>query len=394
MTVSKNDSIQIEAVHFETGKPVRITIKDGNIWNISEVNHKIKHKNVFVAPGLIDNQINGYQGINFSEGNFTPEQFSIAVESIWSHGVTSFMPTVITNTHENLLRNFSALCKALDAEKLLEDTIPGFHLEGPYISPENGYRGTHDPACIRKPSWEEFMEYQKASGNMIIQVTVAPEIDGATELIRQCVRHNIVVAMGHTNASSAEINNSVDNGVRLSTHLGNGCANMIHRHKNPIWPQLANDLLTISVIGDGQHLPPEVIRTFFRMKGPDKFILTSDVNYMIGLPPGRYMFSGTEVVYSEDGLVKNPKENCLAGASLPLKKGIEIMMNYTGCSLAEAVRLATINVARIYKLYDRGSLESGKRADLILFGMEGNILDIMQTWLKGKIVYSRPGFEN
>ncbi len=144
--------------------------------------------------------------------------------------------------------------------------------------------------------------------------------------------------------------------------------------------------LSHSLIADGHHLLPEEIIVFYKVKGKAGIILTSDVNHLIGMPPGKYMYLGSEVVYTEDGLVKNPVLNCLAGASMPLKKGVETMMNYTGCTLGEAIDMATGNVARIYSLNDRGSLESGKRADLILFEMEGNRLNIKQTMTNGRIV--------
>jgi len=378
-------SIKITALHYETGKSVRIEIREGLIASITEMPLSQEKSTLFVAPGLIDNQINGYSGIDFSDTGLTPEEMKIAVEAIRKDGVTSFMPTIITNTHENLLKNFRNLAEALN-DNSISDSVVGFHLEGPYISPEEGFYGCHPAACIRKPSWKEFSEYQEAAEGKIVQVTIAPEVEGAMEFIRMCTGNNIIVAIGHSNASAEQINMAADNGARLSTHLGNGCANLIDRHRNPLWPQLANDLLIPSVIADGHHLLPEEIKVFFKVKGKAGIILTSDVNHLIGMPPGKYIYLGSEVVYTEDGLVKNPVLNCLAGASMPLKKGVETMMNYTGCTLGEAIDMATGNVARIYNLIDRGSIESGKRADMIVFEMDGNRLVIEQTWVNGRIV--------
>lgn len=207
------------------------------------------------------------------------------------------------------------------------------------------------------------------------------------EFIRLCKETGVAISIGHTNASTEQINQAVENGARLSTHLGNGCANLINRHKNPIWPQLANDLLTPSIIADGHHLLPEEIQVFYKVKGPDNIILTSDVNHLIGLTPGKYVYMGAEVIYTEDGLVKNEELNCLAGASLPLKKGVETMMNFTGCSLANAINMASKNVAEIYCLKNRGSLLPGKRADIILFEKKGNQILIKETWVKGQKVF-------
>ena len=388
MTKDKTASFTIEGINYATGTPVRIEIHNGIILNIKGISKLKDRKNVlYIAPGLIDNQVNGYANIDFSGNNLSPEGILNAAKAIRKEGVTTFLPTLISNSHENLIRNFTVLDEALKNDEMLGESVPGFHLEGPYISSEEGYRGCHPVKYIRKPSWSEFSEYQEAARGRIIQVTIAPEVDGAMEFIKLCTLHGIVVAMGHTKASADEIHQAVENGVRLSTHLGNGCANMIHRHKNPVWPQLADDRLTPSIIADGHHLLPEEIRVFYKVKGPDNFILTSDVMYLSGMAPGKYTFMDSEVILTDDGMLLNTKQNCLAGASFPLKKGIENMMNFTGCSLTRAVDMASANVGRIYGLSDRGILAPGKRADLILFGRNGNQLNIKKTILNGKLVY-------
>ncbi len=388
MTEERKDRFTIEAIHYETGKPVSIEIVNGFIGSISEISGlKNSSTNLYVAPGLIDNQINGYANVDFSGSNLTVDDVIDATRAIWKDGVTSFLPTLITNSHENLIKNFRILDKAIRGDEKLRESIPGFHLEGPYISPEEGYRGCHPVSHIRKPSLEEFSEYQKAAGGRIIQITLAPELEGAIEFIRLCAKDGLVVALGHTNASAEHIKKAVENGATLSTHLGNGCANLIHRHKNPIWPQLANDQLTPSVIADGHHLTSDEIRVFYKVKGPDNIILTSDVIYLAGMVPGRYSFLGSEVILTDDGMLLNPELNCLAGASFPLKKGVENMMNFTGCSLTRAIKMSSANVAMIYDLHDRGSLIQGNRADLILFERERNQLVIKKTFLKGILVY-------
>jgi N-acetylglucosamine-6-phosphate deacetylase len=381
------DRFTLEGIHYESGKPVSIEIIDGVIGKITETEDiKKENNNIFIAPGLIDNQINGYAGIDFSGGNLTVNDFIIACKAILKDGVTSFLPTLITDSHESLIKNFGILAKALEKEEWLTECIPGFHLEGPYISSEEGYRGCHPVQHIRKPSWEEFQCYQDASGGRISQITLAPEVEGAMEFIRLSDKNELIVALGHTNASAEQIMKAVENGARLSTHLGNGCANFIHRHLNPIWPQLANNQLTATIIADGQHLLPEEIQVFYKVKGPDNIILTSDIMYLAGMAPGKYTFLGNEVILTEDGKLINPRLKCLAGASFPLKKGVENIMNYVGCSLTRAINMASLNVARIYSLHDRGKLAQGYRADIILFEREGNRMILTQTFLKGKPV--------
>jgi N-acetylglucosamine-6-phosphate deacetylase len=388
MITESKDRFKIEGIHYETGNPVSIEIIDGYIGNISKATIPENGiMNSYIAPGLIDNQINGYAGVDFSGINLKVEDVIHAAHAIWSGGVTTFLPTLITNSNENLTKNLGILAKAIDHDKKLGESIPGFHLEGPYISPDEGYRGCHPVQYIHNPSWEEFLGFQEAAQGKIIEVTIAPEIEGAMKFIELCNKNGIVVALGHTNASAAQILLAIENGARLSTHLGNACANFIHRHKNPIWPQLANDRLTPTIIADGHHLLPEEIQVFYKVKGPQNIILTSDVIYLSGMAPGKYTFLESEVVLTKDGLLYNPVLECLAGASFPLKKGVENVMNFTGCSLTNAINMASRNVAGIFDLNDRASLAQGKRADLILFERKGNEIRIKRTWLNGKLVY-------
>lgn len=376
-----------EAFHYQTGEYVRIEFTDGLIRNIIPVESPYESRSgIVVAPGLIDNQVNGYLGVDFSEDGLTQEQMEKVVEALRSNGISSFMPTFITNSHENLLRNFRLAGNTLK-NRNIRDSIPGFHLEGPYISPERGYYGTHPPEFIRKADWNEFMKYQEAAGGNIIQVTVAPEAEGAIGFIEKCTDNGIVVSLGHSNASAEIINLAVEKGARISTHLGNGLANMIDRHRNPIWPQLANDLLMPSIIADGHHLLREEIVVFTRVKGPDNIFLTSDLSPLGGMPPGTYSYMGSEIIHTSDGFLRNSGMNCLAGASRTIRTGVENMIEFTGCSLPAAIDMASRNVARACLLNDRGAIEAGKRADLILFEPAGCRINIRKTIVNGRIVF-------
>jgi N-acetylglucosamine-6-phosphate deacetylase len=394
---NKAEARAIRGLHYETGKPVLIEIENGIIRNISDVrSDDISCKDLYIAPGLIDNQVNGYRGVDFAGERLSPDGIKSAAEALWKDGVTTFVPTLVTGGHDELIRNLKVLAQA-SKDAFFKGSIPGFHLEGPYLSPEPGCYGCHPAQHLRKPSWRAFMEYREAAGGKIIEVTIAPELDGAMEFIRSCRENGIVTAIGHTNATADKINLAVENGARLSTHLGNGCANLIHRHVNPLWPQLANERLTPSLIADGHHLPPELIGVIFKVKGPDNLILISDVNPLIGMPPGEYMYLESKVILTDKGLAMNAERDCLAGASLPLIKGIENLMNYTGCSLGVAINLAGKNVARVLAFDDRGRLSEGKRADLILLEKNKNRLQIRQTYLRGVPVHletSDKGFEH
>lgn len=378
----------ISGIHYETGEFVTVEISDSLIKSITIHTAQEKKENVpFISPGLIDNQTNGYVGINFQDEIFTVERMRTAARALWKDGVTTFIPTLVTESKENLIRNFRILLQVYN-DGYLRGSVPGFHLEGPYISSEKGFYGCHLFKEIRKPSWDEFLEFQEAAGGKIILTTVAPEVEGGLDFIKKCTESGVLVSIGHTNATAEIIYRAVDYGATLSTHLGNGCANTINRHVNPLWPQLACDKLTPSVIADGFHLRPEELTVFFKVKGENNIIITSDVTHLAGMPPGEYEYMGSKVIMNEEGLILNPALNVLAGASMPLKKGIQTMINFTGCSLKQAVNLATKNVVRVHRLSDRGILETGKRADIILFTIdEKNHVTIKETWVAGKRVY-------
>jgi N-acetylglucosamine-6-phosphate deacetylase len=207
------------------------------------------------------------------------------------------------------------------------------------------------------------------------------------DFLRRCVELNIVVALGHHNASAETIRQAVDAGARIATHLGNGCANMIHRHQNPLWPQLADERLMASIIVDGFHLRPEEVQVFYKSKGPENLILTSDVTKLAGMPPGEYTYDGRTVELTPEGMVRFPEQKVLAGAASPITRGVGNIMRFTRCSLAEAVHMATRNPARFYGLEDRGEIKPGKRADLVVFTIENGEVVVKKTILAGKVVF-------
>jgi N-acetylglucosamine-6-phosphate deacetylase len=385
-----NAQQMIEGIHYATGKPVQIKIENGKIAEIKSIG-KLKDENLktYIAPGFFDNQINGFAGVSFAfgESDLTKEGIEKATSELWKKGVTTYLPTLTTNSQEVLVRNFAILANSVN-DKKLHGSIPGFHLEGPYINPEDGYRGAHPKQFVRLPDWNEFMEMYKAANGKILQVTIAPELEGAQDFIKKCSEKGIVVAVGHHNANKEQLDLAVKNGAKTATHLGNGCANMINRHINPLWPQLANDDLMISIICDGFHLLPEEIKVFYKTKGVDKTIITSDVTSYAALEPGQYKTeTGETIELTKEGKLYYPAQNVLYGSASPITKGVGHVMEVTGCSLADAIQMASTNPAKLYKLDDRGVLEVGKRADLVLFTLENFEVNIQQTFVEGKMVF-------
>ena len=384
-----NDSRQVvEGIHYLDGKPVSIEIENGKILGITRKDKLSDPSlaNTYIAPGFIDHQVNGYLSHSFTGEDLSIEQVRKITRALWSNGITTYLPTLTSHSNDLLLKNFTILGKAMLDEEI-KMSVPGFHLEGPYISPLDGFRGAHEEKWIRKPDWDEFWQWYKASGNKILEVTVAPESEGAMIFIKKCREQNIVVALGHHNASAAVIREATDAGASVSTHLGNGCANLIHRHNNPIWPQLADDRLMASLIVDGFHLRPEEVQVFYKVKGPERTILVSDVSSLAGMPPGIYKSYGRKVVMTPEGKITMPSEDVLAAASFLITRGIENIISFTQCSLADAIHMASRNPSRLLGLNDRGELATGKRADLVWFRMDGGRLEVKKTMVEGKVVF-------
>jgi N-acetylglucosamine-6-phosphate deacetylase len=381
---------KIEGLLYLNKKPVSVEINDGKIVKVQQIDKLSDESHPwYISPGLIDNQVNGFAGVSFcfAGGQLTQEGIIKATQELWKEGVTSYLPTLTTNSQETFLKNFSLLAESKN-DGALHGSIAGYHLEGPYISPEDGYRGAHPLKYVRKPKWDEFLELYEASGRNILTVTVAPEVEGAMEFIRNCTAMGITIALGHHNAPKAIVDEAVLEGAKIATHLGNGCANTINRHNNPLWSQLANNQLMASIICDGFHLPDELITVFHNVKGAEKTIITSDVTSFASLPPGNYKNEDGETIeLTKEGKLHLPAQKSLYGSASPISRGVSRIMKVTGCSLGEAIQMASTNPAKLYGLTDRGTIEPGKRADLILFEISDSKLMVKKTYVEGELVY-------
>ena len=222
----------------------RIEIERGRIASVESLGPPDGDK-AHITPGLIDIQLNGFAGIDFCDRDLDPAKAPDILPALWKTGVTTFCPTVITNSQEGLLKCFRALEKARRIDPRFAQCAPCYHLEGPYISP-GGSRGAHNPKLMRPPDWDEFLELQQAAGGKIGIITVAPELPGALDFIRRAREAGVVVAIGHTDATPEQIHQGAEAGAQLNTHLGNGCPQMIDRHRTPLWAQLAIEGLAAS----------------------------------------------------------------------------------------------------------------------------------------------------
>jgi len=336
----------------------------------------------WLGPGLLDLQVNGFAGVDFNAPEVTVEDYRRAVRSQWATGVTRFLPTMITGGRESIVACMRVAAQAA-ADREIGPAIAGIHLEGPYISPDDGPRGAHPREHVRPPDRDEFRRFQGAAGGNIRLVTLAPEAPGALEFVEWLAGQGIVVGIGHTGASEETIRAAIRAGATLSTHLGNGAHSMIQRHRNYIWEQLAADELCASFIVDGHHLPPAVVKTFVRAKGVERSVLVTDAVAPAGCAPGPYQVGEVAIELTPAGRVQIRGTDRLAGSSLQLHHGVANTARFAGVSLAEAWRMASANPAAVVRL--PACLD-----DRVLFDwdQQRHQLTVRATVSAGRLVYA------
>jgi N-acetylglucosamine-6-phosphate deacetylase len=336
----------------------------------------------WVAPALFDLQINGCGGHSFNSPQLDTAAVRHVVDVCARHGVTGLCPTLVTAAEEALAHGCTTLRRAREQDPVVARAVAGLHLEGPYISPEDGPRGAHPRAHVRPPDRDEFGRLQDAAGGLIRLVTLAPEHAGALDFIEGLASQGVVVAIGHTAAGAGRIRDAVRAGARLSTHLGNGCHTLLPRHENYLWEQLACDDLWASVIADGHHLPAAVLRCILRVKTPNRTILTCDASSLAGLPAGRYREWGQELEVLPGGRVMVPGTGLLAGSGVFTDACVRHAVVAGGAGLVDAVEMASARPRQLLGLEPR-PLATGAPADLVLLDAT---LAVVGTVVGGAVV--------
>ncbi len=378
----------LEARRYDTGEPIRVQISAGKIASIEPAwPEKAVSELPFVAPGLFDLQINGYGGIWFSDRALTPEKVLAAITPYFAHGVTRLCPTLITTSHETFVAGFMAIRQACERHPWLDHVVAGCHQEGPYFSSEDGPRGAHPREHIRPADWDEFCTFQKASGNRIRLVTIAPEVPHAIEFIRRAVETGVRIAIGHTAATTVQIQAAVDAGATLSTHLGNGAHPILRRHPNYIWDQLGESRLAASIITDGLHLPASVVRSIVRAKSVQQTIVTCDASGWAGCAPGVYENElGNVEVLADGRIVPAGQPDLLAGSGAATDTCVAHVADCGAATLRDAIDMTTRNPARFFGFAEQG-LRAGSVADLFLYraAPAGNQFDVVATVVAGEV---------
>jgi len=381
--------MKIRGISVFSGQPIEVEIKEGFIKNINSLPGS-GHNLPYVSPGFFDLQVNGYKGSDYSLEDFSEEHLRNIITHLAASGTTQHIPTIVSSPPERILKNLEIILKAINTSPDIMEAIPGIHIEGPFISPEEGPRGCHDPSFIRDPDFEEFRQWQEAAEGRIVMVTIAPEREGSMDFIKKVTCTGVKIAIGHTGAAPEVIREAIKAGAQFSTHLGNGSYPILPKVNNYIWEQLAADELFAGIICDGFHLPASTVKVFARAKSLERLILTSDVALAGGLNPGIYKWGNMEVEVFKDGHLGLAGSGILAGAGHLLDWDIAHFIRFTGNDLANTIPLCTVNPAKVIEMpHSYGKLEVGVPANLTLFHYQtgDDSLQIVHTLCKGNVIF-------
>ncbi len=367
-----------------TGNCYRISIEKNGISDVEAV--PIQQTNLFLTPGFCDLQVNGGFGIDLNTPDLTADDVIQLNRKLFEQGVTGWCPTIITASQQDIFSTLSVIDAACRLDRSLAQSIIGIHLEGPYLSPLEGARGAHPAAFIRLPDLAEFKAFQSAAGGRIRIITLAPELEGAIDFIHTLTQQGVLVALGHTLASKAQIEAAVETGACLSTHLGNGLPAQLDRHRNPLISMLLNEELYASVIFDGHHLPEDIRKLIRLIKGVDHLLMISDATRLVGMPPGFYEESiGGGVELSSDGRLSLAGTPYLAGAAMTLLQDVNLMLTTGEFSLPEVIQMAMINPGELFGL---------ERNNLVLLQQDPKTrhINVLLTAIDNKVVYIKENF--
>lgn len=367
------DKIEKGSVLIENGK-----IKEINPSNVNDT-EVIDAEGLYLSPGFIDVHIHGAGGCDTMDG--TVESINTIAKTIVEHGTTSFTPTTMTVAAEDIRKSMKVI-KKLKEEGTEGANVLGAHLEGPFISPKA--IGAQNPNFLLAPSVENYNKIVGDYGDAVVSITMAPEVEGAKELIKYLSDNGVTVSMGHTKATYDEAIEGIKCGACHSTHLYNAMTPFTHREPGVVGATFDTDITT-ETISDGIHISYPALRTAYKQKGTDKVLLVSDAMEACGMPDGQYSLGGQDVI------VKNGAarllDGTLAGSVLTLDKAVKNIYSNSNYPLNEVVRMATYNGAKHCHVEDnKGLIKEGYDADLILFNED---IEIQKVFVKGKKVYNK-----
>lgn len=362
--------------------PATIEINNGIITNISSYESKeaeIDYGNKRIVPGFIDIHCHGAYG--FDTDSADENGLRNWAKGIVQEGVTGFLATTLTQSHEILEKAVKNVAKVHDADDYEGAKILGIHFEGPYLDMK--HKGAQPPEAIVPPNVEEFKQYQTAANGLIKIITMACEHDQDFELTKYASAHGVIVSMGHSDTTFEQALLAVANGARSITHTYNAMTPFSHRENGLVGCALRLHDLYSEIICDCNHSTPEALNIFFKTKDPDKCIMISDALMCKGFKPGEvFDFGGHDVVIYPDGSAHLVKEKNLAGSTMKINEGLRNLVEKALVPFDVAINSCTINPARMLKLDDHiGRICSGYDADIVVLDDDYSVI---QTFVKGK----------
>jgi N-acetylglucosamine-6-phosphate deacetylase len=334
-----------------------------------------------LAPGFVDIHIHGGAGHDVMVAD--PSGLSALEQLLFKHGVTSYFPTTVTAPFDQTCSALGRLSDAIESASRQDDSCReraqplGIHLEGPFLS--HVRRGVHPPENLLLPTLPAFDRLWQAARGHICVMTIAPELEGAREVIAEASRRGVCVSLGHSDADLNSTRAAVAAGARHATHTFNAMRPLDHRHPGIIGEVLTDTRLSADIIADGIHLDPAIVELFLKAKGPDTAVLISDAIAATGMPDGRYRLGTFEVAVKNGRCLMDGK---LAGSVLTMDRAVRNVMQFARWDLQQALRLATLNPARVAGLSNRGKLEARAEADFVVLSASG---EVKTTIIRGEI---------
>lgn len=364
------------------GRTVEVSVKGKTIASVQEIPRTPNLP--WLLPPLVDLQHNGSLGFSYNALRSADDLRTIG-HHLLSHGVCRVLATYTTYKYDELCRGGSELRESIERDPILAKLFFGIFHEGVFISPEDGWRGAHPKAYIQPPSWELFKQFDDATDGLTRIINIAPEEPGGLDFIDKAIAAGKMIAIGHCNPDSDTIREAVKRGATIVTHFGNGAAPMIPRFKNPFWEFLANPGLSLGLVGDSFHLPPEVVQVAIRQKGHNHCFMVSDANRSAGLPPGIYEgIGGSRRVLEPNGFLHVENSEILSGSSCQQDRCVEFLVNDVNFSFESAWQQCSTIPANIVGI-KLPELKAGEEATFVQAHFSEGKLNIVNTVFDGDV---------
>jgi N-acetylglucosamine-6-phosphate deacetylase len=372
------ESGDISAWHYATREPFRVRWTAGTITHIESPTVP-PTLDVWIAPPLFDVQVNGYAGVDFQQDGVTEAALLRAVRALRADGCARFLLTLITDEWPKLTARLKHLRSLRAQSDELKSAIAGWHIEGPFLSAEPGFHGTHDPKLMVDPMPEHILELRALTGDDPLLLTVSPERKGTLEAITFATARGIKISLGHTNASAEILAQAVLAGATMFTHLGNGCPRELERHDNILWRVFETPGLIASLIPDQIHVSPALFRLQHRALG-DRIFYTTDAMAAAGAPPGRYTIGKLDVEVGANQIVRQPGKTNFAGSALRPVDGVFRAARMLNCPWQETWARFSETPARLMGL--QNELMVGRPATFCVLKTTGEreLADLKTYW--------------